>query len=179
MTTTQKEPLHVPRDAPVYASGGMRIGTVSGLTIQSLRIRQGRFSPRYLDVPATLVQRVEHGRVWLSQGVQELLAVGRFVSHADAPAALQVSANIASSSFLIPYEAPVYASDGAKIGVVADATRTTIAVRGNSPFAAQLALPMTVIDRVEGEKVWLNIPLQKAKQIGEGRAQGNVYVVPR
>ncbi len=176
----RNETLVIPREAPVYASDAVKVGIASSVGLQSLRVRQGRVFTRYLDIPVSLVDRVEHGGVWLSQAANQVFTVARTVSSAtapDSPSQIQsvehddVRSDIAADSITtvaIPYHGAVYALGGAKIGIVADATRTAMVVRVGMPFPYRISLPLSLVDRVEDEAVWLNVSYDDAKRIGAG-----------
>ena len=173
------ETLVVPRDAPVYAADGVKMGTVNSVGLQSLRIRQGglliRHLTRYMDVPVNFVDRVEHGAVWLSKGVNAVLEVARAVTSEASPAPQLNNTTVETldgatdvPSVAVPYNAPVYALDGAKLGITVDATRSALIVRTGAPFPSRIPLPVSVIDRIENEQVWLNVSFDDAKRIGAG-----------
>lgn len=166
----------IPRDAPVYAADGVKMGTVNSVGLQSLRIRQGRLLTRYVDVPVTFVDRVEHGGVWLSKGVNATLEVSRPVASATSPDTQVISSAVETldtastddPSVAIPYKATVYALGGAKLGTTVDATRSALIVRTGAPLPYRIPLPLSVIDRIEDEQVWLNVSFDDAKRIGAG-----------
>ena len=166
------EPLVIPRDAPVYAADGVKLGAVNSVGMQSLRVRQGRFLTRYLDVPVALVERVEHGGVWLTKGVNATLEASRPVASATAPDSpvrpTPEEATADAPSFQIPYKAPVYALGGAKLGTTVDATQSALIVRVGAPWSFRIALPLSVLDRVEDDAVWLNVSYDDARRIGAG-----------
>jgi len=179
------EPLIIPHEATVYAADGVRMGVVNSIGMQSLRIRQGRLMTTYLDIPVRFVDHIQHGHVYLSTSNNVTLAASRAVPTADTPdipmpvdpVAVAAAAdpfdpsNAAESApnVEIPYDAPVYARDGALLGITVDATRTTIIVKVGKLRAYRLSLPLSIIDRVENEQVWLTVMAEDAKQIGEGR----------
>jgi len=169
------ETLVIPRDAPVYAADGVKMGTVNSVGLQSLRIRQGRLLTRYVDVPVNFVDRVEHGGVWLSKGVNATLEVSRPVSSATSPDTQLSNTTVETlddatdaPSVAVPYKAPVYALGGAKLGITVDATRSALIVRTGAPLPYRIPLPLSVIDRIENEQVWLNVSFDDAKRIGAG-----------
>ncbi len=164
-------PLVIPRDAPVYAADGVKLGAVNSVGMQSLRVRQGRFLTRYLDVPVAFVGRVEHGGVWLTKGVNATLEASRPVASAtapDSPMRLPEEEITDAPSFQIPYKAPVYALGGAKLGTTVDATRSALIVRVGAPWTYRIALPLSVLDRVQDNQVWLNVSYDDARRIGAG-----------
>lgn len=170
------EPLVIPRDAPVYAADGVKLGVVNSVGMQSLRVRQGRFLTRYLDVPVVLVGRVEHGGVWLTRGVNATLEASRPVASAtapDSPMRLQTTESLDAPEMdeggvQIPYKAPVYTLGGARLGTTIDATRSALIVRVGAPWSYRIPLPLSTIDRIEDEQVWLNVSYDDAKRIGAG-----------
>ena len=173
------ETLVVPRDAPVYAADGVKMGTVNSVGLQSLRIRQGglliRHLTRYIDVPVVFVDRVEHGAVWLSKSMNAVLEGARTVTSETSPAP-QLNNTLVETlngttdvpSIAIPYKAPVYAVGGAKLGITVDATRSALIVRTGAPLPSRIPLPLSIIDRIENEQVWLNVSFNDAKRIGAG-----------
>ncbi len=162
------------------------MGVVNSIGMQSLRVRQGRLMTTYLDIPVRFVDHVQHGRVYLSTSNNVTLAASRAVPAANAPDIPMPIDPIAVAAATdpfdlstpdaapvpnveIPYDAPVLARDGALLGTTVDATRTTIIVKVGKLRAYRLSLPLSIIDRVENEQVWLTVLAEDAKHIGEGR----------
>lgn len=173
--------LMIPRDAPVYAADGVRLGVVNSVGMQSLRVRHGRLFTRYLDVPVSLVSRVEHGGVWLSKGVNATLEAARPVASATAPDSPARIRSAESSDgdagsdgtgdtlgARMPYGGRVYDRNGGRLGTVVDATGSALIVRVGAPWTYRIALPFTIVDRVEDAAVWLTVSHDDAKRIGAG-----------
>jgi len=183
--STSHEPLVIPHEATVYAADGIRMGVVNSIGMQSLRIRQGRLMTTYLDIPVRFVDHIRQGHVYLSTSMNVTLAASRAVPTADTPdipmpvdpAVVAAAADPFDSSHddeavpnvEIPYEAPVHARDGALLGITVDATHDTVIVKVGKLRPYRLSLPLSIIDRVENEEVWLTVSVEDAKHIAEGR----------
>ncbi len=179
-------PLVVPRDAAVYSADGVKLGHVSGVGLQSLRLHRGRFLTPVFDVPVQFIARVERGDVWLDRDVKVTLDAARPVASPDVPYASMTAQPLegadgangadradatrnATPAFQIPLHAPVYERNGTRFGAVVDATPVVLVVRtGPFPWSGGVPLPLAAIDRVEGGKVSLNVSAEDAKRIGAG-----------
>lgn len=174
---TPVTPLVVPRDAPVYSADGVKLGFVSGVGLQSLRLHRGKFLTPVFDLPVEFIARVERGEVWLDRDVQAALAVARPVASADVPYASaptpppEGAGEGAIPAFQIPLHARVYDRNSRRFGTAVDATPVVLVVRtGSFPWSSRVPLPLSAIDRVEGDNVWLNLSAEDAKRVGVGTA---------
>lgn len=173
-TTTPTVPLVVPRDAAVFSADGVKLGHVSGVGLQALRLHRGRFLTPVFDVPVRFIARVERGDVWLDRDLRAVLDAARPVVSADVPYAATPAQPVpeaegAAPAFQIPLHAPVYDRDNARFGTVVDATPTVLVVRtGPFPWSARVPLPLSAIDRVAGGKVALNVSAADARRVGAG-----------